>query len=44
MDNLWLLTGERPKRSVVLQIVEMHCKDFNDKVTERDCPKVCVNT
>lgn len=36
MDNLWLLTEERPKPSVVLQIIEMYCKDFQDsfKVTE----------
>lgn len=34
MDNLWLLTEERPKQSVVLQIVEMYCKDFDDEITE----------
>ena len=33
MDNLWLLTEERPKPSVILQIVEMYCSDFNDKIT-----------
>lgn len=33
MDNLWLLTEERPKQSVVLQIIEMYCKDFNDHIT-----------
>lgn len=31
MDNLWLLTEERPKPSVVLQIIEMYCKDFSDQ-------------
>lgn len=31
MDNLWLLTEERPKPSVILQIIEMYCSDFNDK-------------
>ena len=30
MDNLWLLTEERPKPSVVLQIIKMYCKDFSD--------------
>ena len=30
MDNLWLLTEERPKPSVVLQIVNMYCTDFAD--------------
>ena len=35
MDNLWLLTEERPKPSVVLQIIEMYCTDFNDRITER---------
>lgn len=34
MDNLWLLTEERPKPSVILQIVETYCTDFNDKITE----------
>ena len=28
MDHLWLLTEERPKPSVVLQIIKMYCKDF----------------
>ena len=35
MDNLWLLTEERPKVSVVLQITEMYCTDFNDSITEQ---------
>ncbi|WP_337366556.1 hypothetical protein [Phascolarctobacterium sp.] len=30
MDNLWLLTEERPKPSVVLQIINMYCRDFSD--------------
>ena len=33
MDNLWLLTEERPKPSVILQIIEMYCADFKDKIT-----------
>lgn len=33
MDNLWILTEERPKSSVILQIVEMYCKDFHDMIT-----------
>lgn len=33
MDNLWLLTEERPKPSVVHQIVDMYCKDFGDRIT-----------
>lgn len=32
MDNLWLLTEERPKPSVVQQIIEVYCTDFNDSV------------
>lgn len=32
MDNLWLLTEERPKPSVILQIIEMYCSDFNDTI------------
>lgn len=33
MDNLWLLTEERPKSSVIKQILEMYCKDFNDELS-----------
>ena len=33
MDNLCLLTEERPKPSVVNQIVDMYCKDFDDRIT-----------
>lgn len=32
MDNLWLLTEERTKPSVVNQIVDMYCKDFGDRI------------
>ena len=40
MDNLWLLTEERPKPSVILQIVEMYCKDFDDKIIQNDEIKI----
>lgn len=40
MDNLWLLTEERPKPSVVKQIIEMYCKDFNDTLTIVDNIKI----
>lgn len=30
MDNLWILTEERPKTSVLMQIVSIYCDDFND--------------
>lgn len=33
MDNLWLLTEERPKPSVVKQIIDIYCNDFDDKIT-----------
>lgn len=36
MENLWLLTEERPKPSVILQIVEMYCNDFNDEITLKE--------
>ena len=36
MENLWLLTEERPKPSVILQIVEMYCNDFDDKITLKE--------
>lgn len=32
MDNIWLLTEERPKPSVILQIIEMYCTDFDDEI------------
>jgi len=32
VDNLWILTEERPKPSVILQIIEMYCKDFGDRI------------
>lgn len=40
MDNLWLLTEERPKPSVILQIIEMYCTDFNDKITIKQDVKI----
>lgn len=36
MENLWLLTEERPKPSVILQIVEMYCNDFDDEITLKE--------
>lgn len=40
MDNLWLLSEERPKPSVILQIVKKYCEDFNDQVTARSEIKI----
>ena len=40
MDNLWLLTEERPKPSVINQIIEMYCADFDDIVTVNDEIKI----
>lgn len=40
MDNIWLLTEERPKPSVVLQIIEMYCKDFDDQIIEKNEVKI----
>ena len=34
MDNIWLLTEERPKPSVVLKIIKTYCLDFGDRFTE----------
>lgn len=36
MENLWLLTEERPKPSVILQIIEIYCNDFDDKITLKE--------
>lgn len=40
MDNLWFLTEERPKASVILQITEMYCNDFNDQINQKDNIKI----
>lgn len=40
MDNLWLLTEERPKPSVVWQIIEMYCADFKDKIIVKEEIKI----
>ena len=40
MDNLWLLTEERPKPSVILQIIEMYCSDFNDRIVAKGDIKI----
>ena len=33
MDNIWLLTEERPKNHVISKILELYANDFNDTVT-----------
>lgn len=40
VDNLWLLTEERPKASVIIQIINMYCTDFNDSITLCDNVKI----
>lgn len=40
MENLWLLTEERPKSSVILQIIKMYCSDFQDKITLKEDIKI----
>lgn len=40
--NIWLLTEERPKRSVVLTILERVCKELNFKGTETNLKIVPV--
>lgn len=40
MDNLWFLTEERPKSSVILQIIKTYCNDFNDKIIKKDKIKI----
>ncbi len=40
MDNIWLLTEERPKPSVILQIIEMYCTDFSDRITLKNEIKI----
>lgn len=31
MDNLWILTEEKPKLSVIKEILELYCRDFEDE-------------
>lgn len=40
MDNLWLLTEERPKPSVVKQIIDIYCTDFDDKINCEETIKI----
>ncbi len=40
MDNIWLLTEERPKPSVVKKIIETYCTDFNDTIVLCDQVKI----
>lgn len=39
-ENLWILTEERPKPSVICQIVDMYCKDYNDKIINKQNVKI----
>lgn len=40
MDNLWLLTEERPKPSVILQIIKLYCEDFGDTAYQQGEVKI----
>lgn len=40
MDNLWILTEERPKPSVIFQILSLYCKDFGGKFANYKTLKV----
>lgn len=40
MDKLWILTEEKPKTSVVLQIVSAYCEDFNDSIVNKQEIKI----
>ena len=40
MDNLWFLTEERPKPCVIMQILNMYCVDFNDKIVIKEEIKI----
>ena len=35
-DNIWILTEERPKNHVVLKILELYAKDFNDTISKNE--------
>ena len=40
MDKIWILTEEKPKVSVILQIIEAYCADFHDSISERGVIKI----
>ena len=40
MDHLWLLTEERPKPSVIDQIIAVYCRDFHDTATRQGETKI----
>jgi hypothetical protein len=40
MENLWILTEERPKVSVLLKIIELYCDDFGDSIEENTTPTI----
>ena len=39
MTNLWILTEERPKNSVVLTILQEYCKIKNEQIT---CDEIVI--
>jgi len=34
-DNIWILTEEKPKVSVILQIIKTYCQDFGDSIVQQ---------
>lgn len=42
MDNLWILTEERPKASVICQIIELYERDFGSIIKTIDKPNVKI--
>lgn len=39
-DKLWLLTEERPKASVIKQIIDQYCYDFDDEIVSEGYIKI----
>lgn len=42
MDNLWILTEERPKTSVICQIIALYRDDFGGTINQMDRDKVKI--
>lgn len=40
MDNLWILTEERPKLSVIKQIIDLYVKDFGGEYSKNEGLKI----
>ena len=43
MENLWILTEERPKTTVIKQIIDLFVRDFEGEITSNGDIKIIPN-